>query len=154
MTNMIQRPNDFLMERVSYGLAVMLGVAAMLTGCGRGNGLPADLVSHLAQRGINITPSRVQAPLSSRGGYVVTGYSAHTATNIIGTFKLEATQPGDRQWRWAVDRAGGVGAVKEVWGVAGRPAQFKLKSGGQFEYFYLLITEDGLMYLVAEYAYG
>ena len=30
----------------------------------------------------------------------------------------------------------------------------RLKNGGQFEYFYLIITQDGFMYLVAEYAYG
>ena len=49
---------------------------------------------------------------------------------------------------------GGVAAVKELGGVTGRPAQFKLKDGGQFEYFYLMVTENGLMYLAAEYAYG
>ncbi len=133
---------------------VILGVVSILTGCGRGNGLPGELTSHLAERGIKITPTRVYAPVSSRGGYVVTRYSPETATNIIGTFRLARIQPDERQWRHALERAGGPGTVKELWGVSGRPAQFKLKNGGQFEYFYLLITEDGLMYLVAEYAYG
>jgi hypothetical protein len=84
----------------------------------------------------------------------VARYSPESATNLVATFKLEKIYPEDRQWRWAIDRAGGVAAVKELWGVTGRPAQFKLKNGGQFEYFYLIITQDDFMYLVAEYAYG
>jgi hypothetical protein len=39
-------------------------------------------------------------------------------------------------------------------GNGGRPTQFRLKSGGQFEFFYLVVTKDGMLYLVAEYAYG
>jgi hypothetical protein len=72
----------------------------------------------------------------------------------VATFKLQRIHLEDRQWRWAIDRVGGIGPVKELWGVTGRPVQFKLKNGGQFEYFYLIITQDGFMYLVAEYAYG
>ena len=94
------------MIRTSCGLALMLGVAWLLTGCGRGNGLPAELTSHLAERGITITPSSVHAPLSSRGGYVVARCTPQTVTNIIATFKLVRIQPDDRQWRWAIDRAG------------------------------------------------
>jgi hypothetical protein len=135
-------------------MALVLGFAWLLTGCGRDHGLPAELTSHLAERGIKITPSSVHARLSSRGGYVLARYSSQTVTNVIGMFKLVRIQPDDRQWRWAIDRAGGVGSVKELWGITGRPAQFKLKSGGQFEYFFLLILENGLVYLVAEYAYG
>ncbi len=59
------------MSRVTSGLALNLAVASILSGCGRGNGLPA-----------------------------------------------------------------------------------RLKNDGQFEYFYLLITNDGQMYLIAEYSYG
>ena len=44
--------------------------------------------------------------------------------------------------------------VKEMWGITGRPPQFRLQNGGQFEYFCLVVTGDGLMYLVAMYAYG
>jgi hypothetical protein len=84
----------------------------------------------------------------------VAPYTPEVATNLVVVFKLQKILPDDRQWHWAIDRAGGVGPVKELWGVTGRPAQFKLKSGAQFEYFYLIITEDGFMYLVAEYAYG
>ena len=133
---------------------MMLGLALLLNGCGPGNGLPADLISHLADRGIKITPLSVQAPLSSRGGYIVAQCAPQTVASIISTFKLKRIQPDDPRWSRTIEKAGKAGAVKEMWGVSGRPADFKLKSGGQFEYFYVLITEDGLMYLVAEYAYG
>jgi len=63
-------------------------------------------------------------------------------------------QPDGSQWRLAIERTGGVATPKELGGVLGRPSQFKLKDGGQFEYFYLLITTDGCMYLLAECAYG
>jgi len=132
----------------------MLAAAWILSACDRSNGLPSELTGHLARQGIKITPARVHAPSSSRGGYVVIRYTPQTATDIVATFKLERVQPGDGRWRWAVERAGGVTGVKELWGVTGRPAQFKLKNGGQFEYFFLLITEDSLIYLVAAYAYG
>jgi len=142
------------MTRTSYSLALVLVVASILGGCGRGNGLPTELIGHLADRGIKIVPARVHAPFSSRGGYIVAPYDPRIATTIVSTFKLERIEADDLQWRMAIDRAGGTAAPKELWGVAGRPAQFKLKSGGQFEYFYLLITNGGLMYLIAEYAYG
>jgi hypothetical protein len=143
-----------MLRRTSFALALMLTTASLLTGCGRSNGLPSDLTSHLAQQGIKITPLRVHAPWSSRNGYVVARYAPEIATHLVVTFKLQRIQPDDRQWSRVIDRAGGVGSVKELWGATGRPAQFKLRNGGQFEYFYLIITEDGLMYLVAEYAYG
>ena len=142
------------MSRITSGLALMLTVASMLSGCGRGNGLPTALTSHLAERGIHIVPLRVRAPVSSRGGYIVARYDRRIVTNMIATFKLERIRSDDRQWQWAIDRAEGAVAPKELWGVAGRPAHFRLKDGGQFEYFYLLITDDGLVYLIAEYSYG
>ena len=142
-----------MLSRTAVALSLLL-LAATLGGCGRGNGLPSDLTRHLARQGIRITPVRVQAPLSSRGGYVVAPYSPEVATNIVATFQLRQIAPEDRQWGLAIERAGGVTGAKEVWGITGRPAQFRLKDGGQFEYFFLIVTKDGFMYLVAEYAYG
>ncbi|HOC58083.1 MAG TPA: hypothetical protein PKI20_20865 [Verrucomicrobiota bacterium] len=142
------------MRKITCYLALILATALIVGGCSRDNGLPKELIGHLAAKGIKITPSRAQAPLSSRGGYIVARYNAQTVTNIVATFRLERIEQDNRQWRWAIDKAGGTVAPKELWGVAGRPAQFKLKSGAQFEYFYLLITADGLIYLIAEYAYG
>jgi len=138
----------------SFVLALLLLAAAVLGGCRRGNGLPSDLIRHLARQGITITPVRVQAPLSSRGGYVVAHDSPAVAANIVATFKLQRIAPDDEQWGRVIERAGGAAAVKEMWGIAGRPVQFRLKNGGQFEYFYLIVTQDGFTYLLAEYAYG
>ena len=137
-----------------YSLALVLAAGLFGGGCSRDNGLPKELTSHLADRGVQITPIRAQAPLSSRGGYVVAQCNAQTVTNIVATFKLERIGSDNRQWQWAIDKTGGAVAPMELWGVAGRPAQFKLKSGAQFEHFYLLVTANGLMYLIAEYAYG
>ena len=143
-----------MLSPASCVLALLLAAAVMPGGCRRGNGLPSDLIRHLAGQGITITPVRVHAPLSSRGGYVVAQYSPAVATQIVATFKLQRIAPDDAQWGRTIEQAGGVAGVKEMWGITGRPVQFKLKNGGQFEYFYLMVTEDNLMYLVAMYAYG
>ena len=135
-------------------LAIFLTVAIFLSGCGRGNGLPSDLTGHLSAHGIKIVPSSVHAPLSSRAGYITARHDAQLSANIISTFKLEKIPTEDRMWKFAIDRAGINATPKEVWGIAGRPTQFKLKNGGQFEYFFLMIAEDNSMYLIAEYAYG
>ena len=141
-----------MMHQATHVLALLL--ALILVGCGRGNGLPSDLQRHLAQAGIHITPQRTQAPLSSRGGYVVVDYSPAVATNIINKFQLLQVAPDDRQWGMVIERLGNLPMIKEIWGIGGRPTQFRLKDGAQFQSFYLVITKDGLMYLVAEYAYG
>ena len=135
-------------------LTVVLAMIATLTGCGRDNGLPADLTRHLADQGITISPSHTHAPLSSRGGYVVVPSTSQLAVDLIAEFDLEEVKPGDPIWNRMADQAGGTAAIEEMWGIAGRPAQFKLEDGGQFEYFYLVVTNDDLMYLLAEYAYG
>jgi hypothetical protein len=142
------------MSRANIGVAAVLVAIVLLAACSRDNGLPADITSHLAARGIVIRPSRVHALLSHRDGYIVAPYELQTAANIVSTFGLEAIQPGSSQWQLAIEHTGGVATPKALWGVSGRPAQFKLKDGGQFEYFYLLIATDGSMYLLAEYAYG
>lgn len=142
------------MSRTILGVPLMVAVIVVSAACSRGNGLPADIRSHLADRGITIRPSRAHAPLSRRDGYVVTPYDPQTAANIIAVFGLETIQPDASPWRLALERAGGVASPKELWGVSGRPSQLKLKNGDQFEYLYLLVTTDGWMYLLAEYAYG
>jgi hypothetical protein len=142
------------MKLTLCSLTIFLAAALFLPGCRRDNGLPSDLTEHLSDRGTRIAPSRVHAPLSSRAGYIVARHDTQLSANIISTFKLEKIRPEDRLWKFAIERAGVTVPPKELWGIAGRPTQFKLKNGGQFEYFYLIITEDGLMYLLAEYAYG
>jgi hypothetical protein len=143
-----------MMNQLASRLTICLLAVALVAGCGRGNGLPADLVQHLAAHGIAISPTSSHAPMSQRGGYVVAPHNAAVVTNLMATFKLEKIAPEDRRWSWALSHGGGITTAKEIWGVSGRPPQFKLKNGGQFEYFYLIITPDGRMILVAEYAYG
>jgi hypothetical protein len=142
------------MNPISAQWACLLAATALLGGCGRGNGLPGDLAAHLSSQGISIRPVRTHAPLSRRDGYLVAKHDPEAAAKIVSTFKLEKITADDHRFQIAVDRAGGLTTVKEVWGASGRPSQFRLKNGGQFEYFHLVITTDGWMYLVAEYAYG
>lgn len=113
-----------------------------------------DLTEHLKARDIIIQPTRINAPVSKRGGFVVARYDAKVATKIIATFSLEKIPADDPHWVVTAQNIGATVTAKEIWGAPGRPSQFKLKDGGQFEYFYLLVTSDGEMYLFAEYAYG
>ena len=86
-----------ILSPVSLALALLLVCATILGGCRRDNGLPSDVTRHLAGQGITITPVRVHAPLSSRGGYVVAQYSPAVATGIVATFKLQRIAPDDAQ---------------------------------------------------------
>lgn len=116
--------------------------------------MPRDLTDHLKARGILIQPTLTNAPLSQRGGFLVTRYDAQTAAKLISAFGLKRIPADDFGWVVRAKTIGANIAAKEIWGASGRPPQFKLKNGGQFEYFYLLVTPDGEMYLFAEYAYG
>jgi hypothetical protein len=150
-------PKESLMKSPTRRvLGLLLATVWLGCGCGCGGAAPLskDLTNHFATRGIKLELVRVHAPAASRAGYVVARLDAGVVTNVVATFKLEKIVPEDRRWQWAVDHAGGKLTAKEVWGVAGRPPLFELKTGGQFEYFYLLLADDGLMYLVAEYSYG
>lgn len=140
------------MKRNSQVLAILL--VLILVGCGRGNGIPSDLISHLAQAGIHITLRGEHAPMSSRGGYLVVDYSSALATDIIAKFKLRQVTPSEGLWALVRQKLEAPPTIKEMWGIGGRPQQLRLKDDAQFEFLYLIITTDGLMYLVAEYAYG
>jgi hypothetical protein len=142
------------MLRFLMSVASLVLIALFLPGCGRDNGLSRDLTSHLKASGISIQPSRVHAPLAERGGFLVTRYDAQVAAKIISTFALKRIPTDDSRWLGDTQRVRGAVVGKELWGASGRPTQFKLPSGGQFEYFYLLVTPEGEMYLFAEYAYG
>ena len=116
--------------------------------------MPGDLTDLLKAHDILVQPSRSHAPHSQRGGFLVAKYDAEVAVKIISAFGLKKLPADDPAWGLRAPAVGAPVAVKELWGVSGRPAQLKLKDGAQFEYFYLLVTPDGEMYLVAEYAYG
>lgn len=142
------------MLRFPFSVASLVLVGLLLPGCGRDNGLSRDLTSHLEASGISIQPSRVYAPLSERGGFLVTRYDAQVAARIVSTFALKRLPTDDARWLGDTERVRGHIVGTELWGVTGRPPQFKLKEGGQFEYFYLVVTPAGEMYLFAEYAFG
>jgi chemotaxis receptor (MCP) glutamine deamidase CheD len=75
-------------------------------------------------------------------------------TGMVAKFGLKPLAIGDQSVRWAMSQLGISVAVKDVYGLTGRPVAFKLRNGGQFEYFFLIVAKDGQMYLLAEYAYG
>ena len=116
--------------------------------------MPRELIDHLKAHGVVIQPSRVEAPLSQRGGFLVAQYDASAVAKIISEFGLQRMALDDPRWVFIAQKTSPTVAAKEVWGVSGRPPQFKLSNGGQFEYFYLLVTPDGEVYLFAEYAFG
>lgn len=142
------------MPRLPRLVASLLLAVLLLPGCGRDNGLSLDLMRHLSASGIYIEGSRVHAPRSERAGFLVTKYDAQVAARIIDTFALEKLAPDDARWLSDTGRMRGQIVGKDLWGVTGRPPQFRLKNGGQFEYFYLVVTSAGEMYLFTEYAFG
>ena len=142
------------MLRLPLAVASLVLAGLLLTGCGRDNGLSRDLTSHLDARGIALQPSRIHAPLSERGGFLVMPYDAQVAGRIIDTFALKKLPTDDARWLGDTARMRGQIVAKDLWGASGRPPQFALKHGGQFEYFYLVVTPAGEMYLFAEYAFG
>ncbi len=131
-----------------------LALLATLPGCGRDNGLPTDLARHLARAGIRIEPLRTHAPWSSRGGYLVVKRTDGLAARIVSEFGLEPVTPGGREWKDVAVRVGVPTGIRRMWGLSGRPERFRLGDGGQFENFYVVLTEAGELYLAAEYAYG
>jgi len=139
---------------MTWHLALTTIVLAICVGCGGGNGLPQDLARHLAENTITLKVMRSQAPLNSRGGYVIAQHEVPTANTIVSTFKLQrlpADEPGWQEMaaRWKVGAK-----PTAIFGATGRPPALKLKNGSQFEYLYLVVMGDGTMWLFAEYAYG
>ena len=135
-------------------LAGLVLLVLVLGSCSLDNGMPRDLAAHLRSHGISLHATRASAPISQRGGYVVAKYDAPTVQRIVERLRLERLAPDDPQWLLVSRSAAGSLEVKELWGASGRPAAFRLKDGGQFEYVYLLVTPGGEMWLFAEYAYG
>lgn len=53
-------------QTIDLGIAVTLAPILVSIGCNRDNGLPADIESDLAERGITIEPTRTHVPLTGR----------------------------------------------------------------------------------------
>lgn len=141
-----------MMSTRIYRILAVLGLAALAAGCGRGNGLPAALRGHLAEQGIVLPAAGSVAPLSSRAGLLYFAGDPALEAAIIAQFDLRKIEAGDPAFRFITGRVSE--QPRALWGIAGRPARLKLGNGLQFEYLYLLTTEDGRTYLFAEYAYG
>jgi hypothetical protein len=138
-------------SRTAWSLTAAAAIVLLAHGCGRDNGVPADLVNHLARHGIQIRALGSRAPLSSRGGFVTFEHDTAVEAKIAAAFRLERLAPEDPRFSSYAGRI----AEKPValWGIGGRPASLTLENGSQFESLYLLVTE-GRSYLFAEYAYG
>lgn len=140
-----------MLWRIARYLTAAVAIVLAAHGCGRDNGLPADLTGHLARHGIQIQTLGSEAPLSSRAGFVVIEHDSALEARIIAEFRLERIAAQDPR---VAAYAGRVGETPvAVWGIGGRPASLKLENGSQFENLYLLVTARR-SYLFAEYAYG
>ncbi len=141
-----------MLFRITHLVLVAVGIAALAGGCGWNNGLPYDLMGHLARHGISVRVLGSDAPLRSRAGFVFFNQDPDIEAKIIAEFDLRKIEPNNSAFN--VIPALVTGKPKTLWGIGGRPAKLKLKGGAQFEYLYLLTTEDGRTYLLACYAYG
>jgi hypothetical protein len=138
--------------RVILVVLAAVGAIALAGGCARDNGLPGELTKLLAGNGITVPVSGSEAPLSSRAGLVFFQADPTLERKIIAAFGLRRVEPESAEFEAAAARV--AARPNALWGVAGRPAALKLPGGGQLENLYLLTTQDGRTYLLAEYAYG
>jgi len=130
----------------------MLCVAVVLSACGKGNGLPDDLVRLLGSRGIALRMTGYEAPVRSRGGYVYFAQDRKTEEAIVSAFGMKEVEADTKVFSYAAKTV--PVAVVRAFLVTGRPDSLKTPSGAQFEYLFLLLSTDGRAYLVSEYAYG
>ncbi|MFM7150905.1 MAG: hypothetical protein ACKO23_13770, partial [Gemmataceae bacterium] len=87
----------------------------------------------------------------SRTRIVFFAHDSCIEDKIIAEFKLAKIEEKDPRFAMY---AGKIGEKPlSLWGISGRPAILKLRSGSQIESLYLLITEVR-SYLIAEYAFG
>jgi hypothetical protein len=114
------------------------------------NGFSRDLTSHLNANGISLSLVGSDAGVGSRRGHVSFRADPAVEAKIIERFGLKPVEPTAAPQITSMLPMG----TRALWGIVGRPATLKLKSGVQFEYLYLQKTPDGLTFLAAEYAAG
>jgi hypothetical protein len=130
-----------------------------------------DVVQLLAAKNISLPLDAVVKDFGQRNGCVVARGDEQTCAPIIAAFALTPIPyepelqfdkwadegamplPGDVMISQEIKKAG-VKNVKLVWAVDGRPPQLRLPDGTQFQSFYLVLTSDGVIYLMLSYAYG
>jgi hypothetical protein len=140
-----------VLSKTKQHLIIAIAILLLAEGCRWDNGIPTDLINHLAIHGIDLRASGSQAPLFGRSGFVFFDRNPALEGKIVTKFQLEKIAPGDPRFSFYAGQT--VEKPVSLWGIGGRPDNLKLKDGAQFEHFYLLITEKRC-YLFAEYAYG
>ena len=133
-------------------LLAFVALVAFSSGCGRNNGLPDDLTEHLAGHGITVGVVEAEAPLSSRSGLLRVEGTPGFEQAIVAALGLEPIERASPEFERVAERL--PVPPGSLWGASGRPPALRLADGGQLEYLYLCLTEDGSTYLLAEYAYG
>ena len=127
-----------------------------------------DVARLLASKSITLPVDSVIKDFGQRNGCVVARGDEQTCAPIVAAFALTPTyvpeflkggadgaplSRRDLLIAQQLEKAG-VKNVKLVWAVDGRPPQLLLPDGTQFQSFYLVLTSDGLLYLMLSYAYG
>ena len=151
-------PSGFSLSADAKGMRWLLALSTILLaiclGCGRRNGLPQDVARHLADNGITLKVTRSHAPLSSRGGYLIAQHDIAAAKKIVSTFNLPPVPTTEPAWQRTAEQWKIAAKPTAIFGATARPTALKLKNGSQLEYLYLVVMDDGTMWLFAEYAYG
>ncbi len=140
-------------RRLTRAAAVLLAWLAMGSGCLFDNGLPADLLTLLAARGLQPQVLSQQASVRSRAAHLVLLRDAALERRIVASFGLAPVSQPVLEVEQAIAAAAITPAA--VLGITGRPAVLKLANGAQLEYLYLVTTASGnRSWLFAAYAYG
>lgn len=148
-----------IMVRFAASLLICTSMLISFSGCESDHGLSKDVIRHFETEGIQIEPLSVHAKAWSRSGHIIAKHSPEQVAKIVEAFRLAAIAPGSDEElaltiRWNNHSETKLSGWVEAWGISGRPKEFRLQNGGQLEYFYLIVTQDGRMYLFAEYAYS
>ena len=125
---------------------------ACLGGCSFDNGLPASVEQLLKSKGIDWPIQTSHAGLGTRRATLSLLPNEQAQQKTIDVFELPAIEPDTEQYQWLVQQL----HLRPLaaWGLAGRPAQFRLDNGRQLEYVYALKTSEENMVLLVSYAYG
>jgi hypothetical protein len=130
-------------------LAVLLFAA-----CSGDNGLPADVIALLAEKGVTVKPMASKAPFAKRSGWVEATPAPLLIDRITAGLGLPECRPDDPALRAMLARADVDVAIDKAFAIAGRPPTLRLGNGGQFEFLCLVLGKDKRLLLVAEYASG
>ena len=125
---------------------------AWITGCSFDNGLPASIAILLKRKGIDWPIQTSHAGLGTRRATLSLVPNEVAQSKAIAAFELPTIESDSKQYDWLVQQQ----RLRPLaaWGLAGRPPQFRLDSGRQLEYLYLLQTSEENVVMLVSYAYG